>query len=78
MRRLQPCDAATLLVDQHRRVLAPDAGAELGDERAHLVGGDAIAPEQDQAKRIGLGEEREFGGAQPLAGATEQDRVRLI
>ena len=60
MRRLQPRHPAALLVDQHRRVGAPDAAAQRADQRADLVGRLAIAREQDEAERIGGAEERAF------------------
>jgi hypothetical protein len=78
MRWPQPSHAATLLVDQDRRVVPPDALAQRGDKLADLVGRATIAAEQDEADRIGGGEEIALEGVQALAGAAENDRARRI
>ena len=78
MRRPQPCDAAALLVDQDRRIGTADALAQRGDQLADLIGRAAVAPKQDEADRIGSGEEIAFEGAQALAGAAQNDRTRRL
>jgi len=45
MRRLQPCHAAALLIDQDGRVRPVHGRAQLAHERAHLIGALAVAPE---------------------------------
>ena len=69
MRRLQPRDPAAFLIDQHRRVGAADAVAQLRDQRAHLIGRLAIAREQDEAERIGVAEEAARSAAVSAAAA---------
>ena len=67
MRRTQPRHPAAFLVDQYRRVVAADASAQRADQIAHLVGRTAIAAEQNEADRIGGGEEIAFEGAETFA-----------
>jgi hypothetical protein len=57
VRRAQSGDAATLLVDQHRRVGAADGVAQRRGQRADLVRRLAVAGEQDEAGGIGVAEE---------------------
>jgi hypothetical protein len=76
MRRAQPGDAAALLIDEDRGIQPADAGAQLGDEATYLRGIDAIALEEDEAERIGPGEERALPGRQRHAGAAEDRRPR--
>ncbi len=76
--RLQPGDTPALLIDQHRRVGPRDGGAHLVDQGAQLVGVPAIAPEQHEAERIGRGEQPALLGAQPFAGAPQNDRARSL
>jgi len=69
MRRPQPSHAAALLVDQHRCIVSPDAITQRGNQLAELVGRSAIAPEQNEANRIGGAEEVAFERVQALTGA---------
>ena len=76
MRRTQPRHAAAFLVDQNRRVVAADAAAQRGDEIANLTGRAAVAAEQNEADRIGGGEEIAFRGGKAVAGAAQDNRER--
>ena len=60
MRRLEPLHPAAFLVDQHRRIGAADDGAQALDQGADLRRLGTVAGEQDEAERIGLGEEPAF------------------
>src|SRR3546814_19206893 len=53
-RRLHAGDAAALLVDQDRNVVAAVEGAEAGGQGAELVGSPAVAAEEDVAGGIGV------------------------
>jgi hypothetical protein len=53
MRRPEPCHAAALLVDQHRRVIAANTVAQRSDQLADLFGRATITPKQNEADRIG-------------------------
>ena len=61
-RRPQPRHPAAFLVDQHRRVGAPDRLAQLVDQGADLIAAGAIAPEQHKAERVGGGEKPRSSG----------------
>ena len=76
MRRTQPRHAAAFLVDQDRRILAPDAAAQRSDQLAHLLGRTAVAPEQNEAGGTRGGEEIAFEGAETLPGAAQHNRKR--
>ena len=78
MRRTQPRHPAAFLIDQNRRVVAADAAAQRADQIAHLIGRAAVAAEQNEADRIGGGEEIAFRGAKALAGAAQDDRARRV
>ena len=60
VRRTQPRHPAAFLVDQNRRVVAADAAAQRADQITHLTGRAAVAAEQNEADRIGGGEEIPF------------------
>jgi len=76
MRRPEARHAAALLVDQDRCVSAADALAQRSDEFANLLGRATIAPEQNEADRIGSGKEIALEGAETSTGATQDDRAR--
>ena len=57
---------------------AADAAAQRGDQVAHLTGRIAVAAEQNEAGRIGGGEEIAFRGGKALAGAAEDNRERRV
>ncbi len=78
VRRAQPRHPAAFLVDQDRRVVAADAAAQRGDQIAHLIGRAAVAAEQDEADRVGGGEEIAFRGGKALAGAAQDNRERRV
>jgi hypothetical protein len=73
MRRLEAGDAAAFLVDQDGSVIAPDAGPQRFNEVTGLIGRPAIALEQDEAERIGIGKKAALGIQQLRTGAA-QDR----
>ena len=75
MRRPEPRDAAALLVDQDRCVVAADAIAQRSDEFADLSGRAAIAPEQNEADRIDGSKEIALESAETLARTTQDDRA---
>ncbi len=77
MRRLEACDAAAFLVDQHRRIRPPDRVAQGDDEAAQLVRIVAIALKQDEAEWIGVTEEVALDLRERRAGAAEDDGARL-
>ena len=78
VRRTQPGYLAAFLVDQNRRVIAADAAAKRADQIAHLTGRTAVAAEQNEADRIGGGEEIAFRGGKTFAGATQENRERRV
>ena len=77
MRRPQPRYAAALLVDQNRGVAA-DAIAQRTNQLANLVGRAAIAPEENEADRIGGSKEIAFEGTEALAQTAQDDRARRL
>ena len=60
MGRFEAGDPPPFLVDEDRRITTPDALSQRTDEGAHLTRIDAITGEQDETKRIGVGEEAPF------------------
>ena len=64
MRRPKPCHPAAFLVDQNRRIVTADAVAQRANQIANLIRRAAVAPEQDEADRIGSGKEVAFEGGQ--------------
>ena len=63
MRRAHALHAPAFLVDQHRRVGAPDAVAKRFGQRAQLPAIDDVALEQDQAPGARVADERALLGA---------------
>ncbi len=76
VRRPEPGDPAALLVDQHRRIGAADTVAQRSDQVAKLRRLAAVAAEQDEAQRVGLGKKAALGGAEAFAGTAENDGSR--
>jgi hypothetical protein len=75
VRRTEALHPAPLLVDQDRRVVAPDRGPELRDQSPHLLRIDAVAAKKDQAPGIGIAQEGNLVGGQPGSGAADDQRV---
>jgi hypothetical protein len=71
VRRAEALNAAALLIDQDGSIVAPDRRAELGHQRAHLIGIGAIAPEQNQPPGIGIAQEGPLVGFEPETGAAD-------
>jgi len=78
VRRAQARHAAAFLVNQNRRIVTADAAAQRADQIAHLIGRAAVAAEQNEADRIGGGEEIAFRGGNTLAGAAQDNRERCV
>src|SRR5512135_522719 len=65
----QALHAATLLIDEHQRLIAFDRVPKVTDERSELVGRGAVAREEDQAARQRLSEESALVVTENGAGA---------
>ena len=76
MGRAQPRHSSAFLIDQNGRISPVDAVAKRLDEATDLIGRAAIAPEQNKARRIGLGEKTPLVTVQFFAGATEDNGSR--
>ena len=70
----QPLHAPAFLVDQDRRVGAPDRGAQRRGQTANLVRRTAVAGEQNEAPRLHRAEKRLFRRGQLVAIAAENYR----
>jgi hypothetical protein len=71
--RAHPRDAAALLVDQDRQIVATRQCAQRIRQRANLRAVDDVALEQDIARGLAVGEERALGGGKDGAGQAEDD-----
>ena len=60
MGRAQALDPSAFLINQDRRIIAPNGGAQLGAKLTNLPGRGAIAREKNKAKRVGFGHEVTF------------------
>ena len=78
MRWAKPRDSAAFLIDQNRCVVATDAVAQLAGEIADLLGGAAVAAEQNEADRVSGGEELTLVGREPFARAAQDNRQRQL
>jgi hypothetical protein len=76
MRRAKPRHAPTFLVDQYKRIVAFDGGAQFGYQRAQLRRVDAVAREKDEPERIGIAEQTALVVAQRRSGAADDGRPR--
>src|SRR3546814_13634710 len=74
MRRLETGDAAALLVDQDRQVVATGKAAQIGRKRPQLRRIGDVSPEQDIARRVYGPEERPFRIRQRRAFKAEEQR----
>ena len=77
VRRLQTLNAASLLIDEDRRVWPIDRRAKFGDETANLLGRFAISFEKNEAPRFRLGKEVPLRRRQSWTGATENHGAEL-
>jgi hypothetical protein len=76
VRRAQTRNPTAFLIDQHRRIGAPNAVVQRVHKLAYLVGRSTIAAKQNEADGIGLGKKIPLLCPQYLAGATENDSTR--
>src|SRR5580704_3213904 len=76
MRRRHALDAATLLIDQHRRVGAADAFPERMRQRTHLVPVGDVALEEDEAPGVFATQEGPFLLVQREARAAADEGLR--
>jgi hypothetical protein len=72
----KPGHTTALLIDQDGRV-SPYRATQFDNQRTGLRGIGYIALEQDEAVRIGIGEESPLAGSQRRSGAAENDRARM-
>jgi len=78
MRRAQALHASALLVDEHKRFLAPPtASRKFGGESAQLGDGLAVAGKQDEAAGAGFGEQRTLLIAESGAGAAGDEGLEF-
>jgi hypothetical protein len=75
MRRPQSAHATAFLIDQDRRIVAPDALPQRVGQRLDLRRVIAIAGEQNEAQRIGSGKKPHLVIAELGTGAAEDDRL---
>ena len=75
VRWMQTRDAPPLLVDQNRRIGPADGVAKIADQLTDLVRVAAVAPEQDEAERIGVTEERPLVPAKFRSSTPEDCRL---
>ena len=77
IRRPEPGHPAALLVDQHRRIAAPDAGAQrLRPARAPGPGARQLRRNRMKPEGSASAKKAALGGGQPLAGAAQDNRAR--
>ena len=76
MGRAEPDHAPPLLIDQDRRVGSAHCLAEGPDQRLSLCRALAVSLEQDEARRIGVGQKAAFAIVERRARTTEYHRPR--
>jgi hypothetical protein len=76
--RPQTGNASTFLIDQNRSVVATDSLPEVRDKRPHLRGLDAVAGEENEAKRVGRCEQGTLGGRKRRSAEAEDHGSRLM
>jgi hypothetical protein len=75
MWRRHALNPAALLIDQNRRIRAPDTFPEQARQGAHLIAIGDIALEKDQTPRIFAAKERAFLGVENEARAAADERL---
>ena len=80
MRRSQPSNTTTFLIDRNQQVITPVDRTQIIGQSAQLLRVKAVAAKQDIARRIRLAEECALIGRQFRAGTSEDRRyhVRIL
>ena len=78
MWRRHALNPAALLIDQNRRIGAPDTFPERARQGAHLIAIGDIALEKDQTPRIFAAKERAFLGVENEARAAADEGLRHL